>query len=96
MQPPDPIPLLRPHYSALIAHTDRSVPVLRLGTLASRCSPLGLLPCHRSDWFLQFRARACAGVTPPIRRSPPAQSSGSRQAGPRRSKRPWFWRRFSG
>jgi len=75
---------------------ERSVPVPRLGTLASRFSPLELLPCHRSDWFPQFRAKACVGVTPPIRRPPPAQSSGSRQAGPRRSKRSWFWRRFSG
>ena len=41
---PDPIPLLQPHYKAFIAPTDRSVPVLRIGTLASRFWPLGLLP----------------------------------------------------
>src|SRR4051812_35800103 len=84
VQPPDPIPLLQSHYSAFIAPTDRSAPVLRIGTLASWWSPLGLLPWHRSDWFLQFRTRACVRVTPPLRRSPPAQSSGSRQAYPRR------------
>src|SRR5215469_10644728 len=55
---------------------DRSAPVLRVGTLASRFSSLGLLPWHQSDWFLQFRAKACIQVTPPLRRSPPAQSSG--------------------
>src|SRR3954447_13561299 len=44
MQPPDPIPLLRPHYSAFVAPTDRSAPVLRIGTLASWLSPLVLLP----------------------------------------------------
>src|SRR3954469_5079242 len=84
MQPPDPIPLLRPHYSAFVAPTDRSAPVLRIGTLASWLSPLVLLPWHRSDWFPQFRTRAGVGFTPPLRRSPPAQSSGSRQACPGR------------
>jgi hypothetical protein len=29
------------------------------------------------DWFLQFRAKACIRFTPPLRRSPPAQSSGT-------------------
>jgi hypothetical protein len=37
--------------------------VLGLGTLASRLSPLGLLPFHQSDWFLQFRATACIRFT---------------------------------
>src|SRR5260370_17096938 len=60
---------------AFLATTDRSAPVLRIGTLASRFSPLGFLPWHQSDWFLQFRANAFIRVTPPLRRSPPAQSS---------------------
>src|SRR5262249_25837245 len=47
-RPPDPIPLLQPYYWAFIAPTDRSAPVLRLGTLASRFCPLGLLPYHRT------------------------------------------------
>src|SRR6516162_2425825 len=44
MQPPDPTPLLQPHYRAFIAHTSRSAPVLRIGTLASQFWLLGLLP----------------------------------------------------
>src|SRR5438132_8133512 len=44
MRPPDPTPLLQPHYRAFIAHTSRPVPVLRIGTLASRFWPLGLSP----------------------------------------------------
>jgi len=44
MRPPDPTPLLQPHYRAFIAPTSRPVPVLRLGTLASRFWPLGLSP----------------------------------------------------
>ena len=32
--------------------------------------PLGLLPCHHGDWFLQFRIKACVSFTPPLRRSP--------------------------
>src|SRR5271169_6191670 len=59
------------------AHYGSVRPVLRVGTLALRFSPLGLLPWHQSDWFLQFRANACIRVTPPLRRSPPAQSSGT-------------------
>src|ERR1700758_282688 len=61
---------------AFFAPTSRSVPVLRIGTLASRFSPLGLLPSHQSDWFLQFHAIACIRFTPPLRRSPSARSSG--------------------
>jgi len=34
MQPPDPTPLLQPHYKAFLARTSRSAPVLRIGTLA--------------------------------------------------------------
>ncbi|ARQ60828.1 hypothetical protein Kim5_PA00362 (plasmid) [Rhizobium sp. Kim5] len=41
MRPPDPIPLLRPHYRALNAHTDRSAPVSCIGTLALRFLRLG-------------------------------------------------------
>src|SRR5215469_4710957 len=31
MQPPDPTPLLQPHYRAFVARTSRSAPVLRFG-----------------------------------------------------------------
>src|ERR1700680_2584747 len=48
IRPPDPIPSLQPHYRAFITTANRSAPMLRLGTLASRFSPLVLLPCHRS------------------------------------------------
>src|ERR1700756_154218 len=82
IRPPDPIPLLQPHYRAFIALTDRSVPVLCIGTLASRFSPLALLPCHQRTGLLQFRVEACIRFTPPLRRSPSAQSSGTRQTYP--------------
>ena len=68
---------------------------LCVGTLASRFSPLELLPCHQSDWFLQFRAKACIRFTPPPRRSSSAQSSGTRQTCPRRATRSWFRRRYA-
>ena len=84
--------LLQPHYRTFFARTSRSAPVLRIGTLASRFWPLALLPSHRSDWFLQFRAIACIRVTPPLRRPPPAQSSGSSRVYPRRDTRLWFRR----
>jgi len=44
--------------------------VLCIGTLASRFWPLGLLPSHQSDWFLQFRATACIRFTPYAGRRP--------------------------
>ena len=40
----DPTPLLQPHYTAFFARTGWSVPVLRIGTLASWIQPLVLLP----------------------------------------------------
>src|SRR5207244_6959181 len=83
MQPPDPTPLLQPHYRAFLASTSRSAPVLCIGTLASRFWPLGLLPSHQSDWFLQFRATACIRFTPSLRRSPSAQSSGTPRTCPK-------------
>jgi len=73
MQLPDPTPSLQPYYRAFIATTSRSVPVPHLGTLASRFWPLELLPYHRGDWFLQFRATACIRFTPSLRRPSPAQ-----------------------
>src|SRR5215467_8840250 len=82
MQPPDPAPLLQPHYRAFIAHTSRSVPVLRVGTLALQFWLFGFLPSHRSDWFLQFRAIACIRFTPSIRRPSPVQSSGIQRVCP--------------
>jgi hypothetical protein len=75
-------------------HPHRSGPVLRIGTLASRLSPLGLLPWHRSDWFLQFHAIARIRFTPSLRRSPSAQSSGTRRTHPRRDTRTSFRRRL--
>src|SRR5580698_10363561 len=41
-------------------------------------------------WFLQFHIKACVGLTPPIRRLPPAQSSGLTRACPRRHDHLWF------
>src|SRR5215831_797707 len=90
IRPPDPIPLLQPHYRAFIALTDRSVPVLCIGTFAWRFSPLALLPCHQRTGLLQFQAKACIRFTPPLRRSPSAQSSGTRQTHPSGDSRPWF------
>src|ERR1700680_4070523 len=55
---------------AFIARTSWSVPVLRIGTLASWLLPLVLLPLHRNDWFPQFHTRAWISFTPPLRRSP--------------------------
>src|SRR5271156_3083606 len=46
MQPPDSIPLLQFHYRTFIARTNRSAPVLHIGTLASWLQPLVLLPLH--------------------------------------------------
>jgi len=92
MRPPDPTPLLQPHYRAFIAHTSRSAPVLRFGTLALQFWLFGFLPLHRSDWFLQFRAIACIRFTPSIRRPSPVQSSGIQRVCPSWSKRPWFRR----
>ena len=42
---------------------------------------------------LTFCPEAQAGVMSPLRRTPPGQSTGSRQAAPRAYLRPWFWRR---
>ena len=42
---------------------------------------------------LPFCPEAQAGVISPVRRTPPGQSTGSRQAAPRAYPRPWFWRR---
>jgi len=42
--PPGPIPSLQPHYRAFITTKNRCAPMLRFGTLASRFSPLVLLP----------------------------------------------------
>ena len=45
-------------------------------------------------WFLQFRIKACVGLTPPIRRLPPARSSGFLRTCPRRHDPPWFRQRL--
>jgi hypothetical protein len=45
-------------------------------------------PFTSGNWFLQFRAKACVQLAPPIRRPPSAQSSGSPRTYLRRKKRP--------
>src|SRR5262249_4273568 len=74
---PDPIPSLQPHYRTFVTTTDRPAPVLRFGTLASRFSPACASPLPSEHWSLQFRAKACIRLTPPPRRPPSAQSSGT-------------------
>ena len=76
-RPPDPDPFAPVPLRTFIATTGRSAPVLCIGTLASRFSPLGLLPWHQNDWFLQFHAIASIRFTPPKRRSSSVQSSGT-------------------
>ena len=75
---------------AFLARTGWSVPVLRIGTLASWWSPLGLLPWHRSDRFPQFHMRARIKLAPPLRRSPSAPYPGVRRTDPRGSRSLWF------
>src|SRR3954451_8860630 len=75
---------------AFIARTGWSVPVLRIGTLASWWSPLGLLPWHRSDRFPQFHMRARIRLAPPLRRSPSAPDPGVRRTDPSGSRSLWF------
>ena len=50
IRPPDPIPLLQPHYRAFIAFTDRSASVLRIGTLASRFFAACASPLSSEHW----------------------------------------------
>ena len=69
------------HYRAI-----RPSPLLRysrLAVLAACASPLA-----SGNWFLQFRAKACVQLAPPIRRPPSARSSGSPRTLLRRKKRP--------
>src|SRR3954464_14002120 len=75
---------------AFLARTGWSAPVLRIGTLASWWSPLGLLPWHRSDRFPQFHMRARIRLAPPLRRSPSAPYPGVRRTDPRGSRSLWF------
>src|SRR3954447_25181969 len=75
---------------AFIARTSWSVPVLRIGTLASWWSPRGLLPWHRSDRVPQFPMRARIRLAPPLRRSPSAPYPGVRRTDPRGSRSLWF------
>src|SRR3974390_2346202 len=75
---PDPTPLLRPHYRALNAPTDRSAPVSCIGTLASRLAPLALLPWHQEPGSCSS-ARKPASDSRPLyagRRPPGRQASG--------------------
>src|SRR5208283_1800241 len=53
----------------------------RLAVLAACASPLA-----SGNWFLQFRAKACVQLAPPIRRPPSARSSGSPRTHLRRKK----------
>src|SRR6266849_4289258 len=92
MRPLDPTPSLQLHYEPSS--------LLRVGPPQCSASvrssrgfwPLGLLPSHRSDWFLQSRATACIRFTPSLRRSPSAQSSGTPRTYPRWVTRSWFRR----
>src|SRR5271165_5143693 len=85
-----PVPLqnLHRYYGSV-----RPSPLLRYSRLAvfAACAS----PLASEAWFLQFRAKACVRLTPPLRRSPSAQSSGSRRTCPRRLSRPWFRRHLS-
>ena len=45
-------------------------PQLPLGTLASRWCAACASPLASGSWFLQFRAKACIQLTPPLRRPP--------------------------
>ena len=83
-------PLCSGRIPAFFARTGWSVPVLRIGTLASWWSPLGLLPWHRSDRFPQFHMRARIRLAPPLRRSPSAPYPGVRRTDPRGSRSLWF------
>src|SRR5215212_9036216 len=89
-------PLCSGRMTGLLARTGWSVPVLRIGTLASWWSPLGLLPWHRSDRVPQFPMRARIRLAPPLRRSPSAPYPGVRRTDPRGSRSLWFWRQVSG
>ena len=58
-----------------------------------RGSPAWAFSLGITGKVLPFRTEAQAGVMSPVRRTPPGQSTGSRQAAPRAYLRPWFWRR---
>ena len=85
-----PNPFAPAAFPAFIARASWSVPVLRIGTLASWWSPLGLLPWHRSDRFPQFHMRARIRLAPLLRRSPSAPYPGVRRTDPRGSRSLWF------
>ena len=59
---------------------------------ASRVRRLRLFPWHHRQGSHVLPGTQ-AGVMSPLRRTPPGQSTGSRQAAPRAYLRPWFWRR---
>jgi hypothetical protein len=72
------------HYYGTIRPSPR-LRYSRLAVVAAWASPL-----PSEAWFLQFHAKACVQLTPPIRRLPFAQSSGSRRTCPSCIRRPWF------
>src|SRR6266571_4432044 len=95
MRPLDPTPSLQPHYEPSS--------LLRVGPpqcSASVRSPRGF---RRLGFSLRIRATgSCSSTrqpdmrfTPPLRRSPSAQSSGTPRTCPRRTIRPWFRRLLS-
>ena len=51
MHPPSCAPSLHAHYRHFHAHTGRSAPVSRIGTLTLVDPPLEFLPWHRDDRF---------------------------------------------
>ena len=64
--------------------------MLCFGTLASRFSPLVLPPCHQSTGSCSSARKACIQLTPPLRRSPSARSSGTWQTFPEGIRAPGF------
>jgi hypothetical protein len=102
--PDDPSPSLHPHYQA--SPLLRDGPPLHPASLRSpsRIQPLEVLaPGHQPQDITAplasrpigtqvhtFRTRAQTTLAPPPRRTPPGQSTGTRQAHPRAAKIPWF------
>ena len=73
-----PTPSLHLYYRDFNITTNWSAPVLRLGTLILMGLPLGLLPYPRNDpASAGFHTEAWFRLTPPLRRTPPRQYTGS-------------------
>jgi len=88
-----PAPLAPRALPRLHATTAQSAPCRCIGTFGLAGPPLGPFPLASPAEVLTFCTEAQAGVMSPLRRTPPGQSTGSRQVAPRAYLRPWFWRR---